>query len=197
MRYSREHQEATKAKIQSGVSRAFRKHGYSGIGVDGLAKHAGATSGAFYGLFESKDEAFRFAVDTGLQELADGIRAFKRDHGPKWFDEFITWYLSESHRKDMAGGCALVTLSPEVVRADRAVRNLYAKQFAAVVDEIAQGLQDGTIGSRRARARAILALLAGAVTLSRAVGNDSDAQMIAAAARHLAESAEPSVETRD
>lgn len=182
MRYSKQHQEATKSGLQRGVSRAFRKHGYAGVGVDGLAKEAGTTSGAFYGLFDSKDDAFRFAVETGMQELLDGIRAFKAKHGHEWFDAFASWYLSDGHRKDLACGCALVTLSAEVTRSGKGVRSLYSRVFSAIVDEIAQGLVHGSLSERQGAARAILALLVGAVTISRSMNDEASAQAASASA---------------
>ena len=42
-------------------------HWFGGIGVDGLAKAAGLTSGAFYIHFSSKREAFRFAHHEGFE----------------------------------------------------------------------------------------------------------------------------------
>jgi AcrR family transcriptional regulator len=156
------------------------------VGVDGLARQAGATSGAFYANFESKDEAFALAVEAGMAEVLEGVRKFKAEHAEDWFDHLLAWYLGESHRKDMACGCALVTLSPEVTRAGPRVRQSYARLFGAIVDEIADGLRSGSLMERRDRARAVLALLAGAVTLSRAVGRDEQAELIAQAARRMA-----------
>jgi TetR/AcrR family transcriptional repressor of nem operon len=47
----------------------FRKYGYGGIGIDGLSKSAGVTSGAFYTNFGSKHEAFTTALEAGLDEV--------------------------------------------------------------------------------------------------------------------------------
>jgi TetR/AcrR family transcriptional repressor of nem operon len=51
------------------ASRGFRSNGYAGIGVDGLAKAAGVTSGAFYSHFGSKDAAFDIARATLTPEV--------------------------------------------------------------------------------------------------------------------------------
>lgn len=182
MRYSREHKEETRVKVTSGAGRAFRKHGFAGVGVDGLAKEAGVTSGGFYSHFDSKDEAFHAAVVLGMEELLTGIRRFRQIHGPAWFAAFSGWYLGKSHRADLACGCALVTLSPEVVRADMPVRQAYAAVYAQIVDEIADGLTGGTLTERKDRARVILSVLQGATTTARAMPDEASADLIASAA---------------
>ena len=40
--------QETRKRIINAASRGFRSNGYAGIGVDGIAKEAGVTSGAFY-----------------------------------------------------------------------------------------------------------------------------------------------------
>ncbi len=54
MRHKGVNKEETRKKIIAAVGRCFRKHGYAGIGVDGLAKNAGVTSGAFLFAFRFK-----------------------------------------------------------------------------------------------------------------------------------------------
>ena len=182
MRYTKRHSEQTKAKFRAGASRAFRKHGHAGVGVDGLAKEAGVSSGAFYTHFESKDDAFRAAVSDGMGELLTGIRAFKEQHKANWLTPFINWYLSEDHRKDLASTCALVTLSPEVMRADKASRIAFTSALDLIVIEIADGLVGGSVANRKDRARAILSILSGSVTLARSMSDPAIAASSASAA---------------
>ena len=182
MRYSAAHTAETRKKVLQAASRSFRKHGREGIGVDGLAKAAGVTSGAFYSHFESKDAAFEAAVVIGMEELLNGIRDFRAKHGADWLEPFIAWYLGTRHRKDLACGCALVTLTPEVVRSGKGVKAAFSGVFASVVDEIADGLSRGTIAERKTAARAILSMLAGSVTIARAMSDEALAEGVAEAA---------------
>jgi AcrR family transcriptional regulator len=182
MRYPAEHKAETRAKVLAAASRSFRRHGREGIGVDGLAKAAGVTSGAFYSHFDSKDAAFESAVVMGMEELLAGIRGFREKHGDEWFEAFIGWYLGKSHRKDLSCGCSLVTLTPEVVRAGKGVKSAFSGVFAPVVDEIADGLRRGTAEERKNTARLILSTLAGSVTIARAMSDESAAEEFAAAA---------------
>ena len=66
MRYGPGHKDEARSKILNAAGRGFRSLGFGGIGVDGLAKDAGVTSGAFYGHFSSKAEAFKAAAVAGL-----------------------------------------------------------------------------------------------------------------------------------
>ena len=48
----------TRSRIIDAAGRSFRSNGYAGIGVDGIAKAAGVTSGAFYAHLGSKKWCF-------------------------------------------------------------------------------------------------------------------------------------------
>jgi TetR/AcrR family transcriptional regulator, transcriptional repressor for nem operon len=163
--------EDTKERILRAVSRGFRSRGYHGIGVDTLAKDAGVTSGAFYGYFRSKEDAFLAAVVAGVDEYRAGIEAFRAKHGANWIVALADYYV----------GCALPTLSPEVIRADGRVRAAYQAELIKLNEAIAAGLADGTNTEKRDTAWVILSLLTGGVTLSRAVWDEALSEQIAAA----------------
>ena len=68
-------------RLIEAAGRGFRTGGFGGIGVDGLAKEAGLTSGAFYTHFGSKTEAFRFALHEGFEFFQRGIAALRQKVG--------------------------------------------------------------------------------------------------------------------
>src|SRR5438128_1998733 len=119
MRYGPEHKETARAKILTAVGRGFRRRGYDGIGVDGLAKEAGVTSGAFYGHFTSKGEAFEAAALAGLEELRQAVERFRAEEGAAWLGRFVDFYLSTKRTCELGESCALQSLTPEVARAGR------------------------------------------------------------------------------
>src|SRR4051795_8403890 len=84
-----------RARLVEAAGRGFRTNGCGGAGVDGLAKGAGLTSGAFYAHFDSKAEAFRLVVADGLATLRNGVAAFQQQHGRFWRDPFVDFYLGE------------------------------------------------------------------------------------------------------
>jgi len=188
MRYTPEHAEATRARVLHACGRQFREHGFGGIGIEGLSREAAVTSGAFYNHFGSKAGAFRAAVVAGVEHMRRGVEQFRGACGGGWLAAFAEVYLGSAHRRDVAGGCALPSLSAEVARSDSNTRAAYQAELLKVASLIADGLP-GNPG--REAAWPILALLVGGVTLSRAVPDEALAQEIADAVLNGVRTTEP------
>ena len=168
MRYGPDHKEAARTKILHAVGRGFRSQGYNGIGVDGLAKEADVTSGAFYGHFPSKADAFQAAAVAGLVELREAIEALRTKEGDRWLGKFSEFYMGFKRTCDLKDSCALQSLTPEVARAGKETKSAYEAEMLRLIEAIAEGLPKGTLVARRKTSWAILALLSGGVTLARA-----------------------------
>jgi AcrR family transcriptional regulator len=181
MRYGPDHKETARRKILNAVGRGFRRHGYDGIGVDGLAKEAGVTSGAFYGHFTSKGDAFAAAALAGLAELREAVERFQAEGGAGWLGRFVDFYLSSKRTCELGESCALQSLTPEVARAGRDTRAAYEVELLRVVEAVAGGLPGKTIAARRKLAWTVLAALSGGVTLARAADDAKVGLQIAAA----------------
>lgn len=161
--------ELTRQKIISAASKGFRSQGFSGIGVDGIAKEAGVTSGAFYAHLGSKNGAFKAALELGLDEVIDAIPNFQTDFGENWIEEFVNYYLGMKHRKDMENGCAMTSLSPEVARSDIEFRTIYEAKMNKIAELIADGLDGKSKADRTTRSWSLLGVLIGGLTMARAV----------------------------
>jgi AcrR family transcriptional regulator len=181
MRYGPEHKRQARAKILSAVGRGFRRHGYDGIGVDGLAKEAGVTSGAFYGHFTSKGDAFEAAALAGIVELRQAIERFQAEAGDAWLGRFVDFYLSTKRTCELGESCALQSLTPEVARAEKGTRVAYEAELLRVVEAAAAGLPGKTPAARRKLAWTVLAALSGGVTLARAADDVKVGAQIATA----------------
>jgi AcrR family transcriptional regulator len=168
------------------AGRGFRRRGFGGIGVDGLAKEAEVTSGAFYGHFPSKEAAFKEAVVAGMEELRQAVASLQEKNGAGWLDIFIDFYLGTKRTCELGDSCTLQSLSSEVARAEPEVRAAYEAGLLKVVEAVALGLTGGTLADRRKRALALLSILAGGVTLARAVEDAQLSARIAAAIRKSA-----------
>lgn len=174
--------EDTRTRIVAGAGRAFRRMGY-GAGVDGLAKAAGVTSGAFYTHFSSKADVFREAVVAGLRELQSGVRGLQATSKSRWLRRFVDFYVSEKRTCAPSESCALQSLTGEVARADDETRAAYETELAGVIDATAAGIDADSRRERRRQAIVLLALLSGGVSLSRAVLDPARAAEIADAVR--------------
>jgi len=177
--------EESRLRILKSAGRGFRSLGFGGAGVDGLAKDAEVTSGAFYAHFKSKAAAFREAMTVGLAELKAGIEQTREQLGSRWREGFINFYLGDRRTCDLAESCALQSLSSEVARADDETRQAYETQLCAIIEAVAAGLE-GRPKARREEATALLAMLVGGVTLARAVQDPAISNDIATAVRKAA-----------
>ena len=185
-RYAPGHKEEAKARILAAVGRGFRKRGYGGIGVDGLAKEAAVTSGALYGHFPSKEAAFKEALVAGIDELRGGIEALRAEHGAGWLEVFVDFYLGYKRVCELGDSCALQSLTPEVQRADGEIKATFESHIKLVAQAVADGLPGRNARDRLSRAWALLAILSGGVTLARAVHDQPASDAIAAAIRKAA-----------
>lgn len=173
--------QLTRQRILNAAGATFRQNGFAGIGVDGMAKEAGVTSGALYAHFGSKNGLFEEALKAGLDEVIAAIPQFQQDNGAQWIEAFVTYYLGQPHRGDLAGGCAMTTLSPEVVRAAPEIHALYESKMNKIAGLIAAGLAQGFEEEKLARAWSVLGTLIGGLTLARAVKTRKLSGRIAAA----------------
>lgn len=174
--------DESRARILASAGRGFRSHGYGGLGIDGLAKAAGVTSGAFYAHFKSKRDAFRDAVAAGMADLAAGIAGF-RAGGGAWVARFVDFYLTERRDCDLAESCALQSLTAEVARADDETRAGYEGELDKAIAALATGFDAADPAGARAEAIAVLAMLSGGVSMARAVKDPALADEIIAAVR--------------
>jgi len=174
----------TRQRILEGAGRGFRKSGFGGIGVDGLAKEAGLTSGAFYVHFDSKAQAFRESVAQGMAELRDGVLYFQEKHGHAWWPEFVRFYLSAKRTCDLSESCTLQTMPTEVSRSDEASRTTFEVALRNVAQVVVDGPDSPSAPQDMEAACSALSSLVGAVTLARAVRSSAFADQIAAGTEH-------------
>ncbi|WP_168204183.1 TetR/AcrR family transcriptional regulator [Aliikangiella coralliicola] len=178
--------EQTRKRIIEATIEGVKQHGYGGLGVDAIAKSAKVTSGAFYGHFKSKKEAFEAATLSGMVDLVDGLSYWRDTKGDSWLVPFIDWYLDIEHRKDICGGCALPGLSVDVSRSEKEVHVAYESQLVQAVKIITSGLPGSNTNKKKKIAWSILSTLSGAVIMSRAVDDEKIASEIAEAAKQKA-----------
>jgi TetR/AcrR family transcriptional regulator, transcriptional repressor for nem operon len=171
----------THQRILDAAGRGFRKGGFGGIGVDGLAKEAGVTSGAFYVHFGSKSDAFRESVIQGLDDLKAGVINYQSEYGRNWWPAFVRFYLSVKRTCDLSESCALQSMTPEVARSDIQCRVAFESGLYEVANAIIGGPVSPNVPRDLDSACCAIASLIGAVTLARAVNNQVFAEQIAAA----------------
>ena len=183
MRYPPGHKAETRARITRAAARVFRREGFSAGGVDAVMAEAGLTAGGFYAHFESKDQLFG-------ESLASALRQVRRWHhqwgeGHDGFDRVravMSRYLSTAHCDEMAQGCPLPALLPEIARASAPVQARFRDESSAWLDEIVACMKPRRPGDRDLAATWI-AFASGALQLARTQPNRRRASRILRQAR--------------
>lgn len=178
--------EKTRQNMLSAASKGFRSCGFEGIGVDAIAKEAGATSGAFYAHLGSKKKAFLLALESGLDEVIQAIPIFQKENGAAWVEAFADYYLAPTHREDLATGCAMTTLSPEIARQKNGAKELYTRKMNDIIHLISNGLAGESEEEKSGRAWSFLSALIGGLTIVRALDDTKEDSKIAASIKSTA-----------
>ena len=160
-------------------ARSLKTCGFNGVGVDALAAAAGVTSGALYSNFPNKEALLKAVIDACvgepfLAQTESGTRPQRRAKLESLLDD----YLSAHHSADPAGGCAMAALSADVSRAQPEVKQAYEHKLTALVERIAD-LLDGDRPDRTRRAWSTVALMVGAIVISRGMPDGSKSRRAA------------------
>ncbi len=191
MRYAPDHKPATRARIVAAAARVLLDQGLAGTGVHQVMARAGLTHGGFYAHFRSRDALIAEALEALLEErrgqLVAGLDELRVEQR---LAQIVGRYLNRRHRDNAEAGCPLPALGGEVARADPELRRRFERGLAALADEIAapqgEDADAGAGASPEERALATLALCAGGVMLSRAVGDGELSDRILRACRRFA-----------
>lgn len=182
MRVSRAQAEANRETVINVASRLFREHGFDGIGLKDLMKGAGLTQGGFYKQFESKDDlaalASRRAMESATRRWSS-VAVSSADP----LQGVIELYLSAGHRGETGDGCPLVALGSDAARQSEDVRKPFEdgiKAHLQVLEELLPASDSRE--TRTQKAEIMLALMVGAVTLSRIVTDETLADRLLEAA---------------
>jgi TetR/AcrR family transcriptional repressor of nem operon len=189
-RASKEQSARNRQAITEAASRIFRERGLAGISVADLMAEIGLTPGGFYSQFSSREDlaahALAHAFEGGNGELK---RQLERAEEPgEVLQEFVDGYLSAASRDDVGGGCAATAWCGELAKEEGE---------GPVVEAYLDGLKDmiGNVGAMiraagetpsREQVLASVAMLVGALALSRATRPDRlSGEILRAARRQL------------
>ena len=181
MRYQADQKAKARQALVKSATKALRKSGFNGIGVDALAASAGVTSGAFYSNFSGKEALLEEVIDANLgQPFIDadsGTVAERRER----LKGYLKMYISAQHCADPENGCVMPTLSADVARSSEVVREAYRRRMQELVGKIARVI-GGEARDADSRAWTIVTLMVGAVSVARALPEGAEARAILDAA---------------
>ncbi len=180
MRYSKDHKDASRQRLIEQSGSHAKEHGFNESGMASLAASAGVTTGALYKHFDGKADLFAALIAAELARTAqmyEGFDPADRNSAAK----SLAGYLSLQHVRHPEQGCPLPSLTPEIARADEAVKAAYQTGLL----EIHAKLQRLTATS--ANAWTLMAQNVGAVMLARAVPDEKLQREILSALRQAGE----------
>lgn len=172
MRYPDSHKEETRARVVKAAAAAVRAKGPDGVGVAEIMKEVGLTHGGFYAHFPSKEALVAAAIGEAFEQ---GRRRFGRITGERAgleaFAAFVDSYVTMDHRAFPERGCPIATIASDLPRQGAAVREVFDAGVAGLISRIAAWLPGEDAQERQDLAGSLVAEMAGAVSLSRAVSN--------------------------
>jgi TetR/AcrR family transcriptional repressor of nem operon len=185
-RYKPEHKEATRRKLVDGALNQFREAGIDSTSIDSVMKSLGLTVGGFYRHFESKSDLLAEAVAKGVDQSIAFLRSVPvPEDSREWYAALAERYLSTAHRENLARGCALAALGPEIARAEPSVREKCEAGFRRLREVAREQL--GKTDTEIDHFWAFLALNLGGLILSRMVSDPNLAEEILTDCREAAQ----------
>lgn len=183
-----EQKQRSRAAIVASASTLLRGRGIKASSVVDVMKGAGLTVGGFYNHFDSKEALFAETIRDGASKtwkrLLDGAKGATPDERAL---SIVAGYLTRSHRDNIDGGCLLPNTAPEAAREGEPYRSALGSKLDGFVDSLAETLGSGE--KHREEAVGLIALMYGALSLSRAVAGTPLSDELLRAARKLSERA--------
>jgi len=188
MRYDGDHKQKTRERVLKEAAKAIRAEGPHRIAVSGVMAKAGLTHGGFYAHFGSKDDLIAAAIDTMFGEAKTRFSGETAvSGGPDGAQDrligYIDFYLSAAHRDARTTGCPLPALAADLPRLAPASRERYGQGVVALTALIAESLRALGRAEPQALASSTLAEMVGALSLSRAVADPDQSDLILDASR--------------
>ena len=125
----------------------------------------------------SSDLLVQAAVEHGLAQSLDRLRANSSRPGLEAIERFSELYLSDAHRRAPAEGCVLAALSSDIARSDSSVRSVCEEGLRRIHSETLEHLPADDDELQR-MVWAILALEVGGLLLARMVVSDDASESI-------------------
>lgn len=172
MPYSAEHKQQSRNKILNSAMQLFTQHGFEKTSIDEIMQHANMTRGAFYAHFSSKSDLYQKAIISGaLNSILLNEKPAKFSQ-PEWVDYLVTSYLSEAHVRRQRSPCPLAFLATDVAVSEPEVRQTYTSIFKKM-NKLFSRATANMNDCDEEQMYALLAMMIGAVSISRCIDNRS------------------------
>jgi TetR/AcrR family transcriptional repressor of nem operon len=174
MRYSDTHKEETRKKVVRAAAAVVRAKGPDGVGVAEIMAEAGLTHGGFYAHFPNKEALVAAAIEEAFGQSRRRFARMTEGMSPnEALETFVDAYVSADHRNNPQRGCPISTLTNDLPRQGPLVRAAFDTGVANLIGRLEAWLPEGDAAARRGLASSLMAEMAGAVALARAVSDEA------------------------
>jgi TetR/AcrR family transcriptional repressor of nem operon len=179
-----EQKQKSHEAILASAAALLLERGIRASSVMDVMKGAGLTVGGFYAHFESKEQLFTETLRLTARAMWSRLlQKAKSDTSRHPVLTVLDRYLSRKHRDNAEAGCPLPSITSEVSREGEPYREALEGELAGFIEDLSGLLGPGE--ESRQKALALLALMYGALSLSRAVQGTRLSDEFLEAARKL------------
>lgn len=188
MNQKTEQKRKSREAILASAAALLRERGIQASSVMDVMKGAGLTVGGFYGHFDSKEHLFTETIRASASVLWNELLTSARGETTRErMMSVLQRYLSRHHRDHVDMSCLLPSIAQEVARQGEPYRGALEDQLSRYVDSLTGLLGGGA--EQREHALGLVALMYGALSLSRAVNGTPLSDEFLRAAKKLGERA--------
>jgi TetR/AcrR family transcriptional regulator, transcriptional repressor for nem operon len=175
--------ERTRNFIIENTAEIFNKKGYAGTSLSDLTDATGLSKGSIYGNFENKEEVALAVFDYNSSKLSQSIKD-QIELAKTYYDKLMVYawvYRNVIRGAITRGGCPILNTAIEADDTNNSLKDRAAKAVVRweknLIELIEKGIDAGEFSSDvncRQMALSIIALVEGAVMLSRVTNDPSN-----------------------
>ena len=173
MRTKSGEKEKLREKIIDQSIKVIKKKGISSASVDSIMESLGLTSGALYSHFSGKDDLLALSIEKQIFSLTDFIGTLLDNDKKDGFRNWIKYYLSEEHVRNLENGCIFAPLLSEVGRGPQKIKTVFHAGLDKFYSALEKGLPDDHKDKRRT-VQFIFSTMVGSLNIARAMKSGAD-----------------------
>jgi TetR/AcrR family transcriptional repressor of nem operon len=186
--------ESTRSFIIEATAELFNKKGYAGTSITDLEKATNLTKGSIYGNFENKEQVALAAFDYNLAMLRKRFRTAV-DAASSYKEKILAYFAIYSNPQLVnTGGCPIQNTGVEADDTHEALRERAAEGLLSFKENLVELINKGILAKEfKADANAekialtVIALIEGAILISRTTKDRSSLKTVLGSAREYIE----------
>lgn len=193
MPYSKEHKFRSRERILKAATELFCRYGFDKVSISQVMNLAKMTHGAFYAHFESKEALYKESFLEALKN-SRAARLAKAPFSLRHLTQLVTNYLNLRDLTEQTGPGPETILFNDIASDRTEIKRIYEESYFSLL----KLLETRIVALARLkklpfrvesvavaeRARAIMAMLVGAVAIARSIQNDQERRRLLASAQN-------------